>query len=115
MVHSSNPMRCSVCYVLRALMQDFYGGQIKKFQGGMCDLENFFNCMEVYLQSFNNSQINIFCFGEFIFFTAKIGRFYINNDSTGLILPGGTFVPVMGGTFNPLPSSTACTDCTPLP
>ena len=62
------------------------------------------------------------------FFTAKIGRFYINNDSTGLILPGGTFhsvtggtfetvmtgtfhsatggtfVPVMGGTFNPLPS-----------
>lgn len=41
MVHSSKPMRCSVCYVLRALMQDFYGGQIKKFQGGMCDLENF--------------------------------------------------------------------------
>ena len=30
------------------------------------------------------------------FFTAKIGRFYINNDSPGLILPGGT--------FNPLPS-----------
>ena len=38
------------------------------------------------------------------FFTAKIGRFYINNDSTGLILPGGTFHSVTGGTFNPLPS-----------
>lgn len=51
--------------------------------------------MEVYLQSFNNSQINIFCFGEFIFFTAKIGRFYINNDSTGLILPGvAHFIPL---------------------
>ena len=38
------------------------------------------------------------------FFTAKIGRFYINNDSPGLILPGGTFHSVTGGTFNPLPS-----------